>query len=336
MKRTMLICVVVSMLAVAAFGSVVSAEEPLKVAMIIAGTLGDRSFNDSANEGIIRAHEELGVEIKVLECQRDASLYFNQLLFAAENYDVVFIVPGYEFEYEIPQITPHFPETKFVYVDGICEEPDVASIIFSEHEGSFFAGALAALLTTRDDVPLIDPNHRLVGMVGGMDIPVIRNFYAGYNQGAKAADPSVSVEVVYAGTFDDPAKGKEFTFSLYDRGADVVFAVASRTGQGVISAAEDGKRYAIGVDSDQCFMAPNNMVGSMLKRVDNAIFVLIKQEIETGIVPGKVYRFGIAEDGVGLCYCDIMLENVPKDIVEELRELENKVRNGEINIESGN
>lgn len=336
MKSRVLVCMLIAMMILTLFGSVVHADEPLDVALIIAGALGDRSFNDSANAGLVRAQEEFGINAKVLECQRDASLYFNQLLFAAENYDVVFLTPGYEFDYEISQIVPYFPDTKFVYVDGICSEPSVASAIFSEHEGSFLAGALAAMLTTHEGIDGINPDTKVIGMVGGQDIPVIRNFFAGYKQGAAAVDPSVRADVVYAGSFDDPAKGKEFTFSLHDRGADIVFQVASKTGEGVISAAVDSGRYAIGVDSDQCYIAPNNMVGSMMKRVDNAVLDLIQTELETGIVRGEVYRYGINEDGVGLCYCDSMLKNVPADIIEKLQEIELAVRAGEIIIEPGN
>lgn len=327
--------VVMAMVITACLGSAVSAEKPLEVAVIIAGALGDRSFNDSANAGLVRAMEELGVIGKVLECQRDAALYYSQILYAAQNYDLVFLTPGYEFDHEIEEIVPYFPDTTFVYVDGICSVPNVSSAVFSEHEGSFLAGALAAMLTTREGIDKIDPNTRVVGMVGGKDIPVIRNFYAGYKQGAAAADPTVQADVFFAGSFDDPAKGKEFAFALQDKGADVVFQVASKTGQGVISAAVEGGSFAIGVDADQCYIAPDNMVGSMLKRVDNAVFSLIQAKLDGTIVRGEVYRYGIYQNGVGLCFCDIMKKNVPSDIIERLRGLEESVRAGDIVIQPG-
>ncbi len=314
-------------------GSVSFAKAPLKVAMVVAGGLGDRSFYDSGHAGLVRAQKELGVVTKVLECKDDPSLYYDQLLAAAQNYDLVFIVPGYQMDKEIQELAPQFPNVTFVYIDGTIDVPGVVSVDYAEHEGSFLAGALAAMMTTRSGIKGIDPKTKVIGMVGGMDIPVIRNFLAGYKQGAAAVDPSVKVEVLYAGTFSDPAKGKELTFALHDKGADIVYQVAGKTGEGVLFASKEAGHYAIGVDSDQCYVVPDNIVGSMMKRVDNSVYQTIKYAVEGTLKKGTVYHYGIKENGVGLCFCETMQKVVPKDVIEKLRSLEEQIRSGKIKVQ---
>ncbi len=329
--RVILVVVVAMMLLGA--GSASLAKAPLKVAMVAAGGLGDRSFYDSGYAGLMRAQEELGVVTKVLECKDDPSLYYDQLLAAAQNYDLVFVVPGYQMDKEIEELVPQFPEVIFIYIDGAIDVPGVVCVDYAEHEGSFLAGALAAMMTTRSDIKGIDPNTKVIGMVGGMDIPVIRNFLTGYKQGAAAVDPSVKVEVLYAGTFGDPAKGKELTFALHDVGADIVYQVAAKTGEGVLFASQEAGRYAIGVDSDQCYIVPNNMIGSMMKRVDNSVYQTIKYAMEGTLNKGTVYHYGIKENGVGLCFCEIMEKTVPSDIIEKLKSLEEQIRSGKIQVQ---
>lgn len=325
MKTHRLIRLVLALAILALFGSISYAKSPLRVALVLSGGLGDRSFADSAHAGLVRAQKDLPVKTKVLECKGDPSLCFDQLLAAAENHDLVLACPGHQMDKELQELAAQFSNVTFVYVDGIANSPEVVSLDFAEHEGSFLAGALAAMMT----------KTKVVGMVGILDVPVIRNFLAGYRQGVAAVDPSVKVEVIYVGVLGDPAKGKELTFALHNKGADIVYQVAAGTGEGVIMASKEAGRYAIGVDSDQCHIAPDTMIGSMMKRLDNAIYQTIKYALEGNLKPGTTYTFDIKADGVGMCYCDIMKRNVPKEVIERLKSLENQIRTGEIKVQKG-
>jgi len=175
--------------------------------------------------------------------------------------------------------------------------------------------------------------EKIIGMVGGVDLPVIRNFQVGYEAGAKYIDEEVRVETIYAGDFEDPAKGKECALALYSKGADIVFHAAGKTGEGVFEAAKEVKAYAIGVDSDQRYINPDVIVASMIKGVGLSVFETIKKITEGSFEPGKVIYYGINEGGVDIGYgTPDMKQIVPDEIKAKVEEIKAKVKSGEIKV----
>lgn len=297
--------------------------EKTKVALVIAGGLGDRSFYDSAHEGVEKAKQDLGIEYKVYECRNDASLYNDQLVQASQYASIVAVV-GYEFYDVVQEIAKEFPEVYYIYVDNEIEGIDnLITISYAENEGSFLAGALAAMLTKTN----------IIGMVGGMDIPVIRNFQVGYEAGAKYINKDIKVETIFAEDFEDPAKGKECATAIYSRGADIIFQVAGKTGEGVFEAAKEQGKYAIGVDTDQRYINPDVIVASMVKKVGQSIYDTIIKIQNNEIEKGKVIYYGLKEDGVGLGYgTDDMKQFVTDDMKAKLDEIKEMIVNGEIEV----
>lgn len=306
--------------------------ETTKVGLVVAGGLGDRSFYDSAYGGVEKAKEELGIEYKVYECRNDPSLYSDQLVQASEYAPIVAVV-GFEFYEVVQEIAKEFPDVHYIYVDNSIEGIDnLITISYMENEGSFLAGALAAMITTETSIEGIDEG-KVIGMVGGVDLPVIRNFYAGYEAGAKYIDPEVEVEVIYAGDFEDPAKGKEAATALYSKGADIVFQVAGKTGEGVFEAAEELGKYAIGVDSDQRYINPDHIVASMIKEVGLSIYDTIIAIQNDEVEPGKTIYYGLNEDGVRLSYgTDDMPELATEEMKAKIDEIRDKIVSGEIEV----
>ena len=273
---------------------------PLKVGLVFdVGGRGDKSFNDAAYAGLERAKRELGVEFATLETGEGTDREAQMRQLAAGGSQLVFGV-GFLFSDDIRNLATEFPNVKFACVDYTVMPndtlpPNLAALTFKEQEGSFLVGALAALLSQGGKI----------GFVGGMEIPLIKKFEAGYRAGAKAADPGVQVLVKYAGNtgaaFKDPTKGKELGLAEYHQGADIIYHASGSTGLGVFEAARELKRLAIGVDSDQYDEAPGVVLTSMVKHVEVAVFNTIRAEKE-GRFQGGVQIFGLAEDGVGWVY----------------------------------
>jgi basic membrane protein A len=255
------------------------------------GGLGDKSFNDSAYEGLRRAEKDLGIKPVYGQPEQMAEdeKYLRQ--YAAQGIDLVIAV-GFLMKDALEQVSTEFPDSRFAIIDAVVEEPNVASLVFSEHEGSFLVGAIAGL-TTRTGT---------VGFIGGMDIPLIHKFEMGYAEGARYVNPGIQVLAAYAGSgpeaFHDPVKGKSLALSQFSRGADIIFQAAGSTGNGVIDAAVERGLYAIGVDANQNYMAPGHVLTSMVKRVDVAVFEIIKEVVEKKF-SGGVHVYGLEVDGVG-------------------------------------
>jgi basic membrane protein A and related proteins len=272
----------------------------LRVGLVFdVGGRGDKSFNDAAYAGLERAQRELGVAFTTLETGEGSDREAQMRQLAAGGAQLVFGV-GFLFSDDIYGLAREFPNVKFACVDYTVKEgqtlpPNLTALEFKENEGSFLVGALAALLTKTGKV----------GFVGGMEIPLIKKFEAGYRAGVQAADPKVEVLVKYAGAtgtaFKDPTKGKELGLAEYNQGADIIFHASGSTGLGVFEAAREKGRLAIGVDADQYAEAPGFILTSMIKRVDTAVFDTIK-ELQAGRWQGGVREFGLGEDGVGWVY----------------------------------
>lgn len=295
------------------------------------GGRGDKSFNDAAAAGLDRAAAELGVQSTTLETNEGADREAQLRQLAAGPAQLVFGV-GFLFTDDIQALAKEFPEKKFACVDftvtpGESLPPNLAALKFREEEGSFLVGALAALTSKTGTI----------GFVGGMDIPLIHKFQAGYEAGAKHVRPDVKVIVKYAGTtgeaFRDPTKGKELALAEYQAGADVIFHASGSTGLGVFEAARELKKLAIGVDSDQYDEAPGFILTSMVKRVDTAVFDTIR-DLKDGHWTNGVHDFGLAEKGVTWVYDDRNKALVPDDVKAKVDALEADIVAGRITVPS--
>lgn len=307
-----------------------------KVAVIYAGNLGDKSYNDSCNAGAQKAAEEFGIEIKNLEGTTADEWEANFLAVAEGGYDLV-VCSNSNFEEYVKEYADDYPDVKFAIVDTVVEGANVQSISFAQNQGSFLAGAAAAMFTKETDVPGVN-DKSIIGWVGGMDIPVLHDFYVGYEQGAKYVDPDITILQSFAGTWNDPLKGKELTLAQYDQGADIVMNVASGTGTGVLEGAKEAGQYAIGVDLNQDNDQPGSILTSMVKRVDTASYTVIKSVVEDTFEGGTTVYLEVANDGVSLTDFSVMKEflgdKFPSEIVEKTAEIAEKIKSGEIIVDN--
>lgn len=278
------------------------------------GGKNDRSFNEAAWRGLQRVQAELGVDTRYIEPTEGADRESALRTLAAENYDLVIGV-GFIFSPDLERLARQFPGVKFAGIDytpsaGVGALPNLAGLRFREQEGSFVVGAIAGLTS----------HSKIVGFVGGMKIPLIRKFEAGYTAGVHHVCPSCRVLAAYAGTepkaFADPSLGGELAAAQYGQGADVIFHAAGKTGDGVFAAARQRNARAIGVDSDQFASAPCCVMTSMIKRVDVAVIDIVKDVIAKRF-RGGLYELGLAQHGVGFVSDDnnrllLPTENVMK------------------------
>ena len=302
-----------------------SGNDSLTVALVVAGTFGDRSFYDSSNEGVTRLEEE-GVAVKRVECKNEN--HTQQIYNAADVANVVVLV-GWEF-YDVETVAPEYPDVKFIWIDNATSAPvaNVLNITYAQNEGSFLAGYIAAKMS----------ESGVVGAVGGEDSGTINDFIVGYKQGALYANPDVSVEVQYSNTYDDPAVGKECALALNEKGADVVFQIASKCGDGVFEAAKEAGFYAIGVDSDQKYIDPEVIICSMCKQVGDSIYDAVKQYQEKGEDCGLFGTTWVADMATGYVGVGYGEEGATQQISDELKaeveDLAKKIVAGEITVET--
>jgi basic membrane protein A and related proteins len=294
------------------------------------GGLGDKSFNDAANRGMLKAKTELGVQTQYIE-PGDGSDRDSAVRQRAAAGDKLVIGVGFIFSDDITKLAGQFPDTKFACIDYTLPQgvdktpPNLTGLRFREHEGSFLVGAIAGRVT----------KTKKLGFVGGMKIPLIRKFEAGYEAGVKQVCPDCEILSGYAGVeptaFNDPTKGKELALTQYSRGADIIYHASGNTGTGVFNAAEQEKKMAIGVDSDQFHVAPCCVLTSMLKRVDVSVFEAIKS-LKDGKFEGGIREFGLVEDGVGYVYDDNNKTRIPEDVITKVNDLRQKIISGEIKV----
>lgn len=317
---------------VLAVAGVQAQNEDIRVALIIAqGGLGDRSYNDSAFAGLTLAASELGVSVTPLESPDVVTEGEQILRTAAEaGFDLVITLEFSHFD-PLARVAPDYPDTTFAIVNIVVDQPNVASIMFDEHTGSYLVGALAALVTTDADIDQTNPDP-VIGAIGGVRSSGIDVFLYGYLQGACAINPDIEVQFAYAETFADPEVGRELTVAMNEQGADVVFGVAGGTGAGIIDAAAEGDFFAVGVDSDQDFLAPGNVLTSMLKRVDVAVYDTIRQYVEGDAIGGQVLQYGLTEEGVGLSDMVYTRQLIPREYMDQVAELREGILSGDIEV----
>lgn len=317
----LLLCIsmCLSVLCVSAF-----AEDVPSVAIVVAGGLGDRSFYDSANEGLEELASKYGTVTKVIECKENGSMYLTGLADAAEACDIVFAV-GWQFVQALPEAAEGYPDTKFVWIDNALEGDGMAnvmSVVYAQNQGSFLVGYIAGKLSKTG----------VVGAVGGQDSATINDFMVGYEAGAKYANPDIKVDTRYANGFEDPASGKECALALYDAGCDIVFAVAGKTGEGVFEAAKDTGNYAIGVDSDQKYINPDVIICSMVKEVGKSV-VDIVENLDERFQPATVWTANMATGYIDVGYGDdTMTQQVSDELKAEVKALQEKIISGGITV----
>ena len=308
----------------------------IRVCIVYTGNLGDKSYNDSCNAGAKKAVEDFGIELKSLEGTTAQEWEANLVAACEEGYDLIIGASSNIADY-ITEHAPNYPDVKFAVIDTTVDLDNVESISFAQNQGSFLAGAAAAMFTQKTDIPNVNDAH-VIGWVGGMDIPVLHDFYTGYEQGAKYIDPDVTILQAFAGSWTDPLKGKELTLAQYEQGADIVMNVASGTGTGILEAAKEADKYAIGVDLNQDADQPGHVVTSMVKRVDNACYLVIQSVVEGTFNGGSTQYLSLAESGVSLTdFAEIkksLGEKFPQDIVDKCEELSKKIISGEIVVEN--
>ena len=302
-----------------------NASSDLTVALVVAGTFGDRSFYDSSKAGCDKLAAE-GVQVKTIECKNEN--HTQQIYNAADSTDVIVLV-GWEF-WEVEAIAAEYENVRFIWIDNATAEPvaNVLNITYAQNEGSFLAGYIAAK-TSKTGV---------IGAVGGEDSGTINDFIVGYKQGALYANPAIDVQVQYSNTYDDPAVGKDCALILNEKGADVIFQIASKCGDGVFEAAKEKGFYAIGVDSDQKYIDPEVIICSMCKEVGDSIYDAVKQHIEKGDdcgLWGTTWVADMATGYVGIGYGEEgAVQQVPDDVKLEVEGLAKKIVSGEIKVET--
>lgn len=300
-------------------------EAGIKVAMVTdVGGINDQSFNQSAWEGLKKAEKEFAISVSYLESTQDADYAPNMETLLDAGNDVIWGI-GFKMGDTIKEKALANPEQKYAIIDyayGDETPANVVGVVFKEQEPSFLVGYIAGKMTKTNKV----------GFVGGMKFPLIEKFEYGFKAGVKLANPDAEIYAQYADSFTDAAKGKAIANQMYEKDADIVYHAAGGVGDGVIEAAKEQDKYAIGVDRDQNSLAPEHVITSAMKRVGNAIYNVAGLLVKDEFPGGSTVVYGLKEGGVGIAPTSYKL--VPEDILEEVEDLKAKVISGEIVVPS--
>lgn len=312
-------------------GDEAAPESDIRVGMAYdVGGRGDQSFNDSAAAGMDQAVEEYGMESQESEAadgEPESAREERLRTFADAGFDPIIAV-GFAYSASVTKVAAEYPEIHFAIVDDEAAAADnIANLVFAEEQGSFLVGAAAALKTETDHL----------GFIGGVEVPLIKKFEAGFIAGVEAVNPDITVDVVYLtqppdfSGFADPAKGKTAAEGMFDGGADIVYHAAGGSGGGLFEAASAAGTWAIGVDSDQYNTADASVqdviLTSMLKNVNVAVFEYLT-EVNDGNFPSGVTRYDLSVDGVGYSTSGGFVD----DITGDLDEYKQQIIDGEITV----
>ena len=302
------------------------------------GGKNDRSFNAAAWEGVQRAEKELDIVLRDVEPGNPTSIEPAMRAFAEKNFDLIIGV-GFAQGPIMERVAKDYPNIKFAIVDGVILDKEgnplmnVASLVFREHEGSYLVGMIAAEKSKTG----------VLGFVGGMDIPLIHRFETGFEEGARSVNPNIKVFDSYVGVTDsawnNPGKGKELALNQIDKGADVIFTAAGNSGLGAFDAVEqfgrnaqgEANKFVIGVDSNQNAVKPGFVLTSMVKRVDNAVYDVVK-EVKEGKFQGGFHTFGLDKDGVAYAMDEHNKSLIPQDVIIKVEDAKKKIVAGEIKV----
>jgi basic membrane protein A len=310
----------------AAAGGADKKASQIKIGMVTdIGGVNDKSFNQSAWEGLQKLSKETGVQVKYLQSKSDADYIPNMNQFVKDNYNLTWGI-GFLMGDAMKTVAQQNPKANMAIIDNVVDAPNVESVTFAENEGAYLVGVVAGLMTKTNKI----------GFVGGMDIPVIKRFELGFKAGVAAVNPKAEVTINYTGAFDKPDLGKAAAATIYNNGADIIFHASGQTGNGVFNEAKDrvkaGKKvWVIGVDKDQSLDFGDDVtLTSMMKRVDEAVIRVSKDVIDGKFQGGKTTVLGLKENGVGLP--DTSKKNVPADVLAKVDEYKNKIISGEIKV----
>ena len=314
-------------------------EGKIKVGIVFdIGGKNDRSFNAAAWEGVRRAERELDISLYDVEPGNPTSIEPAMRAFAEKNFDLIIGV-GFAQGPIMQKVATDYPNIKFAIVDGVILDkeknplPNVASLVFREHEGSYLVGMIAAQKS----------KSGVLGFIGGMDIPLIHRFKTGYEEGAKSVNPNATIVANYVGVTDsawnNPGKGKELALNQINNGADVIFTAAGNSGLGAFDAVEqfgknsdnEANKFVIGVDSNQNGQKPGFVLTSMVKRVDNAVYD-VAREVLSGNFKGGFHTFGLEKDGVAYAMDDNNKSLIAPEILQKVEEAKGKIVGGEIKV----
>ncbi len=303
------------------------------------GGKNDRSFNAAAWEGVRRAEKDLNICLYDVEPGNPTSIEPAMRAFAERDFDLIIGI-GFAQGPIMQKVAVDYPNLKFAIIDGVIFEADgktpkknVASLVFREHEGSFLVGMIAAAKSKTG----------VIGFVGGMDIPLIHKFETGYEEGARFYDPKIKIVDNYVGVTDsawnNPGKGKELALNQIEKGADVLFTAAGNSGLGAFDAVEqygkndkgEANKFVIGVDSNQNGVKPGFVLTSMVKRVDIAVYDVVK-EVNDGKFEGGFHVFGLDKDGVAYAVDANNKELIPADVIQKVEEARRRIGVGEIKV----
>lgn len=296
----------------------------IKIGLVLdKGGKDDKSFNSAAYRGAKLAEKEFGFKLKDIETADDAAFEPALRTFAERKYPLVIAI-GFSQLDAIKKVAPEFPETHFALIDAVADGANVTSLVFAEQEGSYLVGAIAGLLSKTGKI----------GFIGGMEIPLIKRFNMGYIAGIREVAPSAVVTTNYIGinssAWANPSRGKELALGQYGNGVDVIFHAAGASGIGVFDAAEEKKKFVIGCDSNQNGLKPGFVATSMLKRVDNAVYDVIKNQI-SGQFKAGVHQYGLKDSGIDYAV-DENNEKLLAPIRARIEELKRKIIEGVIKV----
>jgi basic membrane protein A len=313
-------------------GAITAAAAEKPVALIIAqGGLGDQSYNDLAYSGFKKALAEDKLEGKAVE-SKDVVAQAADILRRASDAGFGLIV---DLEYShgdaLQAVAKDYSGTDYVILNQVRPGANVASVLFQEQEGSYLAGALATMVAMDTSIKGMT-GKPVVGVIGGTKSVGIDKFIVGYIQGARDINPNAEVKVAYSNNFGDPAVGLQMAKAMFDAGANVVYQVAGGTGLGVIQAAKEAGRFAIGVDTDQDGIAPGSVLTSMVKRTDVAVETVMKDYADGKFPGGKTVTLGLAQDGVGLSPMKHTHDVIPAATLAKVEDLKKKILSGDIKV----
>jgi len=341
----LLVFLSVSVLVLGMVPEATAKESPItKVALVLNGTLGDKSFFDSAARGVELAEADLPIKAKVIEAGYDPSKWEPALEdAAASDYNIVIVGTWQMVDY-VQDIAPRYPSKKFIVFDAVVDYSsgnlsNVYCMTYKQNEGSYLAGLYAALVST-SGLPMSN-DAKVIGVIGGQDIPVINDFIVGYRQGALAVDPKMKVLVQYVGNWSDAAKAKEIALAMITQGADVIFNVAAGAGVGIFEAVRERKCYAIGVDSDQAMLfketAPEmtaHILTSMVKNIDKSIYRALQLYCKGKLAFGQAEALGILEGAVGLAKNQYYDQYTPGGIKAKVLKAEKDILSGNVVVDT--
>lgn len=306
--------------------------EPVNIALVPAGRIGMEGFMFLAGQGYKQAAADFGFEERILESEEAEEWERNVRTVSQDGYDLVVGVGNTMLD-AVANVAPDFPEIMYALVDGYPGVDNTAGLIAHEQEGSFLAGALAAMMTTETSLENIN-EEKIIGFIGGMEVPSVVRWLSGFQQGAAYIDPDVQVQVAYVGSFRDPARAKELALAMFEeQGVDIIMSVSGSSGDvGVFEAVAETGFYGIGADVDWDDEVPGQILTSVLKRTDVAVYDIIARFIEGELITGEI-MYGVASGVMDITDMANMGDAIPQSVRDTIEEIKQGIASGEIVVE---